>query len=157
MTTQERIAKIDKLATERDRKIEDERVAKAKRIFSLLTKVESFAPRMRELMKVARSLRANLIPLAPQFVSEGIEHRIGFIVSGSFWHRETLNPEGFGIIGGGAFGNDIQFNEDGKLCELVKDNGMPKSWTDSDSWNLNRFVSGFDEFERKFYEYVDNL
>lgn len=167
MTTQERIERINGFATATAQKKDAERKAKESRIFALLTKVESFAPRMRELMKVARSLRANWIPLgkynsyhrtAPRFVSDGIEHRVGFIVdSNPFWYQEKLNPVGFGIIGGGACGNDIQFNEDGKLCEVYRDNGMPGPWTDGDIRHLERFVKEFDEFERKFYEYVDNL
>ena len=167
MTTQERIARINGFATATARKEQEAREAKVAHIFALLTKVESFAPRMRELMKVARSLRANRIPLgkynsyrqtAPEFVSDGIDHRVGFIVnSNPFWNQSTLNPVGFGVIGGGACGNDVQFNEDGKLCEVYKDNGMPGPWTDGDIRNLERFVGGFDEFERKFYEYVDNL
>lgn len=170
MTTEERIARITFVANEEAMKIAEIKRSRECHICELLDMVESFSPRMKELMKVARSLRANRIPLgkysaylgsSPQFVSDAINHRVGFIVdSNPFWNRDVLNPVGFGIIGGGACGNDIQFNEDGKLCEVFRDNGMPGKfgvWGDMDIRNLEDFVGGFDEFERKFYEYVDNL
>lgn len=171
MTTEERIARITFVAKEDARMKSEIKRSRESHICELLDKVESFAPRMKELMKVARSLRANRIPLgkyhngpracAPQFVSDGIAHRLGFIVdSNPFWNRDLLDPVGLGIIGGGACGNDIQFNEDGKLCEVFRCSGMPGnvgSWWDSDIRHLEEFVAGFDEFERKFYEYVDNL
>lgn len=159
----DRINKIRSFATERDRKIADERLKKVNHVQEMLNTVKSFAPRMDELMTVATELCLNHIPLGPsggyleltpENVSNGWSHKTGFVVLGKLL-------VGFGIIGGGACGRDLVFGRDGNLLSASSSNGCPgvdaEQWDDGDIRHLERFIREFDAFEKRFYDYVDNL
>lgn len=134
---------------------------------------------MHELMKVGMALYRNGIPFGPyddcvssrdagwvRFVSNGITHRVGFIhayrIDGRRPRYMEYLPIGFGIKGGGCCGGDLLFNENGELEWLNKPFGKPagvtvRPWNNQDTRHLEKFVAGFDQFERDFYSYVDNL
>lgn len=169
MDTNERIAKIRNFAQKREEDIRDELSRKEKHLMDLLNTVRSYAPRMREMMKVAKALHDNGIQLGQKadslewstdLVSNGWSHRVGFIGNCNFVTGRT-EVYGFGIVGGGACGNNLFFDEDGELSNLVYDTVIPGlkgvKWDDSDIGHLERFVDGFDKFEEKFYKFVDSL
>ena len=130
-------------------------------------KIKSLEPRLKELYETARECVKNDIPLGKlrkdiiwhkeEFVSEGIYHKVGFVVSDGF----SRNNPHFGIIGGGACGHDLVINH---LGDIVKNplNAVFGTWTYDNAYfdfkdKCSRFLSGFDEFERGFYNYIDNL
>lgn len=175
----DRIAKIEAYAKARNEQVEQEAYNKRAHVAELLDTVRSFAPRMKELMKVGISMYENNIPFGPydntpcagdagwvKFVSNGITHRVGFIqayrINGHIPGRMQHLPIGFGIIGGGCAGHDLTFNSDGELEWLNKPFGAPagvsgRSWSDHDTRHLEEFVANFDKFEADFYKYVDSL
>lgn len=180
METMDRISRIKGIAEDRQQAKDNELSAKKNKIATLLEKVRSFAPRMHELMKVGRALYDAGIPLGEddpdnpgarecgdvEFVTNGWSHRVGFVaavrINGHIPSRGQNLPVGFGICGGGAAGESIEFNEDGELEFLRRPFGKPagvsgRPWDDKDIRHLERFVAQFDDFEKKFYEYVDNL
>lgn len=176
----DRIAKIEAYAKARNEQMSQEAYNKRAHVVELLNTVRSFAPRMKELMKVGVSMYENNIPFGPLdnnsicakecddrlFISNGSTHRVGFIhayrINGHIPPRTKHLPIGFGIIGGGWDGEDLTFNSDGELEWLNKPFGKPagvsgRPWSDCDTRNLEEFVAGFDKFESEFYAYVDSL
>lgn len=175
----DRIAKIEAYAKARNEQMTQEVNNKQAHIVELLNTVKSFAPRMKELMKVGVSMYENNIPFGPLcdkpgardfddriFFSNGWSHEVGFIqayrIDGRIPGRTQHLPIGFGIIGGGCAGEDLTFNSNGELEWLNKPFGEPagvsgRPWTDCDIRHLERFVADFDKFEADFYEYVDSL
>ena len=175
----DRVAKIEAYAKARNEQMSQEAYNKQAHIVELLNTVRSFAPRMKELMKVGISMYENGIQFGPydntpgardggwvKFVSNGITHRIGFIhayrVNGHIPGRMQHLPIGFGIEGGGCAGEDLTFNSDGELEWLNQPFGKPagvtdRPWSDCDTRHLEEFVAGFDKFESEFYAYVDSL
>lgn len=158
-----RIEKIRNFATERDRKIEDAKVARDNHINAMLATVKSFAPRMEELMTIATELCLNNIPLgkdggylelSSENVSNAWSHKTGFIVIGN-------RLLGFGIVGGGVCGRNLMFNRAGMPSALSCSGRYPgvdgEPFDDEDVRHLERFVREFDAFEKRFYDYVDNL
>ena len=152
MNTAERIARINAhIESENNRKGAEER-AKNERIASLLAQVKAFAPRMVELVKVGIVLRENKLalcgyfdnPRQPDFVTNAIDHRVGFII------RNTEPTFCFGIRGGGLCGRDIVFTPEGDLL-------IDLPWDREDVYHLERFVSEFGDFESRVYAFVDKL
>ena len=175
----DRIAKIEAYAKARNEQVEQEAYNKRAHVAELLDTVRSFAPRMKELMKVGISMYENNIPFGPLcnepgadlsdnriFFSNGWSHKVGFIqacrIDGHIPERTQHLPIGFGIKGGGCAGYDLTFNSDGELEWLNKPFGAPagvsdRPWSNHDTKHLEEFVANFDKFEADFYKYVDSL
>lgn len=175
----DRIAKIEAYAKARNEQMSQEAYNKQAHVVELLNTVRSFAPRMKELMKVGISMYEKNIPFGPLcnepgasdcddrvFFSNGWSHKVGFIqayrINGRIPERTQHLPIGFGIIGGGCAGENLTFNSDGELEWLNAPFGQPagvsgRPWSDSDTKHLEEFVAKFDKFEADFYEYVDSL
>lgn len=153
--------------------------AKFNRIKSCEEKIKSLAPRISELMDIANALSANNIPIGKlysqtirynaKFISEGIDHRLGFVIEYSPRSMHAMDPTGakvigFGIIGGGWYGGNLVIGKDGDIIKggLEFDESMihlkddePYKYVELEK--MERVIKGFDEFERRFFEYVDNL
>lgn len=147
---------------------ETQRVAdeKAAKIAFYTNAIKNLAPRLQELHKVARECVANDIPLGkrtrlhgsphyPEFVSEWWYHRAGFVISQYPSPDEEVY---FGIIGGGACGNDLVINRDGVIVK----NPLLGLWNyDMAHFDFtdkcSRFLKSFDAFEKGFYNYIDSL
>lgn len=175
----DRIAKIKAYAKARNEQMSQEAYNKRAHVVELLNTVRSFAPRMKELMKVGISMYENNIPFGPLcnepgardcddriFFSNDWSHKVGFIqayrINGHIPERTQHLPIGFGIIGGGCAGKDLTFNSDGELEWLNHPFGDPagvsgRPWSECDTKNLEKFVADFDKFESDFYAYVDGL
>ena len=85
----------------------------------------------------------------PEFISDGIDHKFGFITSGNqYFNPYNLPLLGIGREGGGACGPDF----------IVTEHGIKAFY---DNVSFDRFLETFDEkfndFECRFYEYVDSL
>lgn len=175
----DRIEKIEAYAKARNEQMSQEAYNKQAHVVELLNTVRSFAPRMKELMKVGISMYENNIPFGPLcnepgasdcddriFFSNGWSHKVGFIqayrINGNIPGRTQHLPIGFGIIGGGCAGENLTFNSDGELEWLNHPFGKPagvsgRPWSECDTKHLERFVADFDKFEAEFYAYVDSL
>lgn len=155
----DRIEKIRLAAQKRDNEVENERQRIARLVADRMAKVKALAPRFNDLMAVAAELKGNGFTLGKrvpvggcgflyeEFLSNGIDHRTGF-----FRHQGVII--GFGIEGGGCDGADVIWDINGDYIQYLSE----------DKWNdytirqkLDKFLDNFDDFERRFYEYVDNL
>lgn len=165
MTTEERLQKINAFAQARDdakARAENDFMQRCKKVEKELKKL---APRIKELVSVAQALWEKKIPLGKrttdwagykdEFLSEAIHHRIGFI-DASFYSC----PDYVGIVGGGWCGGDFILDTNGENVMFSKyrrentpDAVFSKPWLDK----AETFLKLFDEFENKFYEYVENL
>lgn len=175
-----RIDRIDAFVAKRDAEIAKENREKEERLKELLDTVRSWSTRLRNLLELGVYMYHNDVPLGPydtnepgfkdynirMFVSNGLSHRVGFIIAyridGHIPSKDQRFPIGFGIIGGGCDGEDICFNADGELEWLNKPFGNPagvsgRPWNNKDMEHLEKFVQDFPKFEKEFYEYVDNL
>ena len=152
---------LDTQEAERIR-IRDEKIAYYK------SEIKKFAPRIDEMLKVAIELRNNQIPLGvpikdiacdkEPFVSDGIYHRLGFIDicrdGVRTWHNAI------GIIGGGYCGNDFYVDCNGEIVECAIKHGMFSYLYDPVRDFMDKasqFICEFDDFEKRFYDYVDTL
>lgn len=124
--------------------------------------------RIKNLIVVAQELCANNIPIGElgksigglpehKFVSNGIDHRFGFIAHRPYEHSRNIGIYGIGHKGGGCCGVDFVLNESG-VAEFS--NYYCYEW----NRNYTERILCFEklerkllEFEKKFYEYVDSL
>ena len=113
--------------------------------------------RVKEIIEVAKELQKNGFLLgekkswdkAPFFVSDGINHGFGFVCEGNpYTSPLALQISGLGYEGGGCCGTSFIFNDDGvvKFSDYIYK-----------TKNIQKILADFDEFERKFYEFVDSL
>lgn len=165
MTTEERLQKINAFAQARDdakARAENDFMQKCK---EMKREIKKLAPRIKELVSVAQALWEKKIPLGrrttdwagykDEFLSEGIHHKLGFIDA-------EINgiPVYVGEVGGGACGGDFIVSVAGENIltskydrEHIPDAVFSKDW----AGKAEGFLAGFDEFEKRFYEYVDTL
>ena len=149
-----RVDNIKRYAERREQaKIDSENLS-AKRIEEYKTKIKELKPRIDELLAVGNACRENGIPLEGnsiwgghegydihQFISNEWSHVTGFISEGSDDKPFTR----IGKVGGGAC--DWNLKTDGNT--IFVDGRI--------EYVLKRFLDEFDEFEAKFYEYVDDI
>ena len=163
MTKEERLQKIREVSKQINEleKQKEMRLIQLKNYF-INEKFKPYAERISALMEVANELIENHIMLgkyiggrkeSPEFISEAIFHELGFIPK----HYDFFNPlnvtiYAIGFKGGGCDGYDFAINEDGIVVSC-----NDKELTMEDEFRTKKFVKEFDKFERKFYEYVDNL
>lgn len=171
MNKTEMMAKIANARTER----ENAQIAKANYIENKVAyyraKIKALAPRIKDLLDVAREMQRNGIDLGendapshacskmPEFETEWWWHRLGF-----FCEDRNCRPVrrklayGIGFMGGGYDGRDFIVYPDGEV-----DFGF-------DKWNCTAehieyrlrskaasFLEEFDDFEKRFYAYVESL
>ena len=93
----------------------------------------------------------------PRFVTNGIDHCLGFVISNPHYPAHNKNPHpmmgglatSIGYEGGGWCGGDFYVNGDGDvICGINH-----KRFFDL----ANAFLSEIDKFAEEFYAYIDNL
>lgn len=168
MTTKERIANINHLGNQiLDAKQREEDLFQLD-VRGTKAALNALAPRLHDLMDVALALWRNKIPLGKvtghnwleydvEFMSEGIHHRIGFIGKPGPGGDLNREPIGFGIVGGGVCGRTLFIDTDGNLDASSRDYYLHDFPNYRELQKAKDFISGFDDFERRFYEYVDSL
>ena len=168
MTTQDRLAKINQVGTAKVLAAQQKANELQQEVDEVKAALRALAPRLNDLMACAKELWRNNIPLGKvtgsnwleydvEFMSECIHHRIGFMGApgpGGDLHRE---PVGFGIAGGGCCGKSLFIETDGELYSGTKDYYLHDFHDKSELDKGRKFLAGFDDFERRFYEYVDSL
>ena len=142
MNTTDRLNKIASVA-ESAKKIEEP---------SFSDHVATYAERIRAIIEVGSALVRNKMPLGKhdRFQSNNWDNRFGFMVTGDRLHNpNNWRIVGIGRVGGGWVGNDFIF--DNLLVsfegEVIEYDGIYtcESWT-----------KDFEQFEKDFYNYVDN-
>lgn len=145
----------------------DESDKKKKDFLSKLDKVKELAPRISKMWDVAQALISNGFRLGDvkhwagfkhyTLESDSMYHWLGFVIDGS-----VVN--GFGIVGGGCCGKSLvcgrdgEFNLDMSRSEYYNGRGSLPVWEYPDYvGKLNEIVYGFDDYERKFYEYAERI
>lgn len=121
---------------------------KAKQDYNNFLK-EHYGEKTKELITIAKELIKNGFPLGigDCFTSDGITHKFGFVKIGCTMFN-NITFFGIGFEGGGVCGNDFYITENGDIqfSEYFYKHISSKDWMDA-----------FEEFERKFYNYVDSL
>lgn len=131
---------------------------KEERRNDFINTVETLDERIGKLLAVANCMTENGFPLgrscgsglstsSPEFISEGIDHRFGFIVSGNPYHDPLkCVAYGVGIKGGRCNGSDFIVNNEGCIIE----------WNEAIfERGIEEFMERFERFEAYFYNYVN--
>lgn len=171
MTTTERINNINDAARRRDLAALQAKIDEINHLDELFNGIRALAPRMQEMARVAGVLVANGYPLGKTYgytysyrtcdgrkvtrgeftenITDGIKHAIGFFVRRpyNFVDPADYTLQGYYGIAGAEHYNDLRI--DMETGEVVDGAHIVR--------NMERFLAGFDEAERKFYEYVDSL
>ena len=171
MTTQERIELIQKRKQKDDEAKNNAIRERDEKIEKLSRDIKALAPRISALLAVAQELFASRIPFGhviesgvyegkEEFVTDGIFHSIGFVVK--YFDGYYHSPKEIGIEGGGCCGHDFYVDCKGDIVESsIMRFGMKKSYQYDPASDFigkaSGFIRSFDEFERKFYKYVDAL
>lgn len=159
MNTTERLKNI---AIARQKEDEKERLAQQKKeddIVSFFNYVSAYGEEIGDLIKVANELMKHEFPLGKknniygtyEFISNGIDHNFGFVVSGSpRFDPFNLTIRGVGYRSGGVCGEvDFVANADG-VIEFSEYFYRTRD-------GITGFARDFEKFKEKFYEYVDRL
>lgn len=134
---------------------EEERNYKA-----LCAKIETLFDRIRDLYYIVDKT-AELKIKNGQFFTDGIEHQVGFyvdsIVVGHLMcdNNACYKPSvKFGVRGGGYDGGDIEVNPFENTIKYSK----PNEHLSFNSVNkLKKIIKDFDTYEKKVYDFVENL
>lgn len=122
----------------------------------------ALAPRIKDLIEVAQEMQRNGFTLGkmkgyptafPEFETDWWYHKLGFFCTlKNTRPRQRVNAYAIGFMGGGACGRDFIVNEDGEVLDGI--------YEKEGTWKLpeiKRFFEQFDDFERRFYAYVESL
>lgn len=159
-----RIMAINKYRVTKVLKEIEARNAMNNAITLLQSKIKALSPRITDLITVANVCGENGICLgkepsnleAPEFVTEGINHRLGFYDAkqnpykgiGSY---NRLRITGIGYAGGGCCGENFLVDSEGNIYE---------GWTHKSETIIRKmklFLDEFDSFETDFYHFIDQL
>lgn len=168
ITTNERLNKIVGRRKELDAKATEKQEQRRMVIENCNSAFKNLAPRISDLIKICTCLLENNISIGirtkdiigynEEFVTDGVRHGLGFYFR---YNNGTRTLIGIGIEGGGACGHDLAVDENGNIVvnPLNKVIGL---WTYDDAYNdfyrkCQRFFEYFDSFEKRVFDYVDNL
>lgn len=155
MNTLERLNKIAVIGQQIVDKENEEKRAKQVIIDTFSGTIKSLASRIDDLIKIYIALFANKVK-CEQFEAEGYYHKIGFYIN------KENNTIIIGIKGGGWDGNDFAVDSLGNIVVCpdlgsTRKDSYGRTTFDDYCTKCKRFIGSFDEFEKRVYEYVDNL
>lgn len=123
-------------------------------------KFKELAPRIKEIITLCRALLENDFPIGRdgKLKTDGIRHNLGIYFERTWNGLLFLNV---GIAGGGCCGYDLAINENGELVKnpldiIVGARDYNVAYRDYVN-KARQFVDDFDDFEQRFYDYVDSL
>lgn len=94
-------------------------------------------------------LKGRLFLEVPEFQTDSWAHHLGFFINTH--NNRTRNVEYIGMAGGGASGESIKVNTKGVVVGEIDDDILDFKF------KCEYFLKNFDDFEKRFYEYVDSL
>lgn len=160
-TKSDMLARIKRASDSRDHNEALKAQAAHNRLMAKVIAIKSLATRIADLLDIAIELDEKGFPLGKQakdwikpqeFVTEGIEHGIGFYVRNhSHGNGYPKYPYAFGIEGGGYSGYGLEIDREGNIVR-----GMPDCYGSAED-KMQYVIDHFDDFERKFYEYVKSI
>lgn len=147
----------------------DESDKKKKDFLNKLEKVKELAPRISKMWDVAQALISNGFRLGDvkywvdfkhyTLESDATYHWLGFVINGNV-------VKGFGIVGGGCCGKSLVCDKKGEFgidmeieyaCGDLSVKYYPAWEYPHFIDKLDKILYGFDEYERKFYEYAERI
>lgn len=153
------MSRIDNIKAFAIRKQEEEQRKKVEEtieIGCLIGEIKDLQPRIQELLETATVCLESGIKLInvyddkKSFVTDGVGHRIGFYMLCTTDKKVYF----MGIKGGGCCGN-YNFKTNG--IENFEEHIESMHRKDPTISNLKKFLNGFEEFEHRFYNYVDEI
>lgn len=166
-----RLEKFKKFKADTDNKELEKKMAIKMEREDLIAKVRCLKPRIDELIETANECIEYGICINEYgksfnyyvdeyekgtFVTNGWSHKVGFIQksNGYYKGKRVYNTIKYiGIDNGGANGC-YDFRTDGYSVQYIHEKNEDDRKIPS-IYDLKKFLNGFDEFEKKFYEYVD--
>lgn len=163
METKDYINKIEKVALKRAFTEADNELRKQTEIAGLELEIRHLATRIKDIVAIGVACYDNGILLgepcgfnskSPEFVSDSINHRFGFIVEGWEFFHDKVNhpivcPFAIGVRGGGSDGDDFIVNTGGCVASGQNKGNYIQC--------LKDFLKKFPTFEAQFKEYIANL
>ena len=166
MNTLERLNKISAKAQRIAEAENNEQLKKLETIEYYKNAIKSLSPRLTELIKIGDALLENSILFGKrkeatigydeEFITNGITHKLGFYFK---YSKDNSPLIGIGIKGGGCCGNDLAVNEEGDMVVKIDPHFHSYMYFGYNDYcnKCKQFLKDFDEFEKRVYEYVDNL
>ena len=169
-----RLDNISNWRSREDQRLVDEANAKQSKIGQMISQVRALRPRIQEILETANAASEAGIPLGGSrgfysegtdpdyFEAEGIYHRVGVYPDWRLGGGPRSNGRNhytyMGIENGGANGK-YNFITDGDLvCGRYEEKPYNNVSDYPDfEYDLNKFLKGFDDFESRFYKYIDDL
>ena len=144
-----RIKNIKAFATKKQEEEQKKQVETSILYGNLIQTIEDLKPRIKELIETATVCLENGIEIE-EFVTNYMSHKVGF----SMTFPSDKKIYFIGINGGGYCGN-YNFRTDGiKIYEEHIDTRHRQDPTIS---HMKKFLQCFDDFENKFYKYIDTI
>lgn len=166
MTTSERLTRIANKGAELIAIEQTKQLKKAETIAKYEQDIKALASRISQLIDIAVALRQNDIPLGAKekdiigykesLKTDGWAHKLGFFYE---YRNGEEHFYGIGIRGGGCCGGDLAVDADGYMIKRI--NPYYSSYQYDGYYDYcnkcKQFLNDFDAFEKRVYEYVDNL
>ena len=166
MNTKERLNKISAKAQQIAEAENNEQLKKLETIEYYKNAIKSLASRLAELIKIGDALIENgisfgkrtkaIIGYDEEFITNGITHKLGFYFK---YSKDNSPMIGIGIKGGGCCGRDLAVNKEGDMVVKIDPHYHSYMYFGFNDYcnKCKQFLENFDEFEKRVYEYVDNL
>lgn len=165
MNKKDLLERINKVAETLDTELAREENAKRESLDAKIEAIKALGQRIKDMLEVAQALWAKRIYIGnakngmcaihSDLVTDGVDHRMGFYGDiKRAWRTHdyrTAYPYAFGIEGGGYEGYGLEINADGDIVR-----GMPDRYGSAEC-KMDFVIEHFDEFERKFCDYVESL
>lgn len=156
MNKTEMLERINKVAETRNAEAIRKATAQQEHFNTKVKAIRALAPRIADMLDIAQHLYNKNIPIgkkrtlhvmphSDEFVSSWWSHNLGFCYD-SCKRPRVEYPMWFGFINGGAYGEDMCVDREGNIVR-----GRHKYR------DMQIMLEQFDEFERKFYDYVESL
>lgn len=160
---QDRLNKIQQVKINRDRKEAEEELNNTNKRTKLINEIKELSPRIKALITLANTCKANNIPLSRSYYIHGYDKAEYFFTDG-FYHYLGFYDETpityIGIMNGGACGKyDLRVNAEGTIfvTEHGYNNYNIASIDKISTSDLESFVKNFPKFEERFLNWIDNL
>lgn len=166
MTKEEALNKLNVYADKVNNKEKKRLEMKRETANNLINEIKKLYPRIKDLYEIIQRT-AELKIKNGNFFTDGISHNIGFyfdkFVVGNIISNHNNNcyspKKYFGIQGGGCCGEDLRINvEDGSISYVAHNTNIDMDITKYYSiYYMKSIINEFDNYEKKVYDYIQNL
>lgn len=164
MTVEERINAMNNKIAEDKKKSEKKEILKEKEIDKLMKEAEQLFDRVKDIIRLGKYCMNNNISFPSgkyykcdgyynDFESDGIRHYFGFVGRNVFKKKKSIIHVGW--LNGGFCG-EWDVHCDGNKIWLQHKKDKTRRKVDSVEI-VKRFIKDFEEFERNFYEWFDEM